>query len=66
MNGGLGWVLVGLGLTVLVVRRRTIAVGAVTGQALVLVGLAVRDAGNAWRPWPWPPGPWASRRSSSC
>jgi len=46
VNGGLGWVLVGLGLTVLVVRRRTIAVGAVTGQALVLVGLAVRDAGN--------------------
>ena len=46
MNGGLGWVLVGLGLTVLVVRRRTIAVGAVTGQALVLVGLAVRNAGD--------------------
>jgi len=46
VNGGLGWVLVGLGLTVLVVRRRTIAVGAVTGQALVLVGLAVRNAGD--------------------
>jgi hydrogenase-4 component E len=41
---GLSWVLLGLGLTVLVVRRRSVAVGVVTLQSLVLAGLAVADA----------------------
>lgn len=46
MNGGLVWVLVGLGLVVLVIRRPAVAVSAVTVQALLLVGLAVRHAGD--------------------
>jgi hydrogenase-4 component E len=46
VNGGLVWVLVGLGLVVLVVRRPAVAVSAVTVQALLLVGLAVRHAGD--------------------
>jgi hydrogenase-4 component E len=44
MTTGLSWVLLGLGLTVLVVRRRSVAVGVVTLQSLVLAGLAVIDA----------------------
>ena len=38
------WLLVALGLVVVVVRQRTIAVAAVTLQALVLVGLALDRA----------------------
>jgi hydrogenase-4 membrane subunit HyfE len=44
MNGGLAWVLVGLGLAVIAVRRRSLAVGLVTVQALVLAGLAFDTA----------------------
>jgi len=40
MNGGLVWLLVALGLAVVVVRRRSLAVGLVTVQALVLAGAA--------------------------
>jgi hydrogenase-4 component E len=42
MNGALVWLLVGLGLAVVVVRRRSFAVGLVTVQALVLAGAAAR------------------------
>jgi hydrogenase-4 component E len=38
------WALVALGLAVVVVRQRSIAVGLVTVQALVLVGVALDDA----------------------
>ncbi len=38
------WSLVALGLAVVVVRQRSIAVGLVTVQALVLVGVALNDA----------------------
>jgi hydrogenase-4 membrane subunit HyfE len=41
MSGALVWLLVALGLCVVVVRRRTIAVGLVTAQALVLAVAAV-------------------------
>lgn len=44
MSGTLAWGLVALGLGVLVVRRRSVAVGLVTVQALVLVGVALADA----------------------
>jgi hydrogenase-4 membrane subunit HyfE len=44
MNAGLAWVLVGLGLAVVMAHRRTLAVGIVTGQALVLVGSALAHA----------------------
>jgi hydrogenase-4 membrane subunit HyfE len=44
VSGALAWTLVGLGLSVIVVRRRSIAVALVTTQALVLVGLALHDA----------------------
>jgi hydrogenase-4 membrane subunit HyfE len=44
MSGGLTWVLVGLGLPVLIFGRRSLAVGAVTIQALVLVWFAVSRA----------------------
>jgi len=47
VSSALGWVLVGLGLAVLLVRRRSVAVSAVTVQALVLVALAVHAAGGA-------------------
>ncbi len=40
MSGGLVWLLVALGLAVVVVRRRSLAVGLVTVQALVLAGAA--------------------------
>lgn len=43
---GLTWVLVATALPVLVLQRRSLAVGAVTAQALVLVGLAVSRAGT--------------------
>ena len=38
------WALVALGLAVLVVRRRSLAVALVTAQALILVGFALREA----------------------
>jgi hydrogenase-4 membrane subunit HyfE len=44
LSGVLAWSLVGLGVAVLVVRRRSIAVGLVTAQALLLAGYALRDA----------------------
>jgi hydrogenase-4 component E len=44
VSTGLTWVLLGLGLVVLVVRRRSVAVGTVTVQSLVLAALAFRDA----------------------
>ena len=44
MSGALLWMLVALGLTVVVVRRRSVAVALVTAQALVLVGFALYDA----------------------
>jgi hydrogenase-4 membrane subunit HyfE len=44
MSGGLIWMLVGLGLIAVVARQRSIAVGVVTVQALVLVVVALRDA----------------------
>lgn len=47
MSGVSLWMLVALGLSVVVVRRRSVAVALVTAQALVLAGLALRDAGGA-------------------
>jgi hydrogenase-4 membrane subunit HyfE len=44
VTGPLVWTLVGLGLVAVLVRRRSIAIGIVTVQALVLVGLALADA----------------------
>jgi hydrogenase-4 membrane subunit HyfE len=41
------WILVALGLAVLVVRRRSLAVALVTAQALVLVGFALAEAKTA-------------------
>jgi hydrogenase-4 membrane subunit HyfE len=38
------WVLVGLGFGVVIVRQRSLAVGLVTAQALVLVGIALDEA----------------------
>lgn len=47
MNGALVWLLVGLGLAVIVVRRRSLAVGFVTVQALVLAASAADTASGA-------------------
>ena len=49
MTGAFSWALVACGLGVVVIRRRSFAVGLVSVQALVLVGFAIRDArtGNA-------------------
>ena len=44
MSGLLAWTLVALGLAVIVVRRRSVAVSLVTAQALVLVGAALAKA----------------------
>jgi hydrogenase-4 membrane subunit HyfE len=44
MSGGLLWILVAIGLAVVVVRRRSVAVALVTAQALFLVGFALHDA----------------------
>jgi hydrogenase-4 component E len=44
VSGLLAWVLVGLGVPVLVVRRPSIAVGLVTAQALVLAGYTLHEA----------------------
>ncbi len=46
MSGGLVWLLVALGVGVVVVRRRSIAVALVTAQALVLTGFALDDAAD--------------------
>jgi hydrogenase-4 component E len=47
MSGGLLWMLVAIGLAVVVIRRRSVAVALVTAQALVLVGVALYDAERA-------------------
>ena len=47
MSGAVVWTLVALGLAVLVVRRRSLAVALVTAQALVLVGFALDEAEGA-------------------
>jgi hydrogenase-4 component E len=44
LSGVLAWALVGLGIAVLVVRRRSIGVGLVTAQALLLAGYALGHA----------------------
>jgi hydrogenase-4 membrane subunit HyfE len=46
VSGALAWTLVGLGLAVVVIRRRSVAVALITVQALVLVGYALHDAGT--------------------
>ena len=46
MTGATGWLLVGLALGLVVVRRRSIAVGLVTTQALVLAVMALQQAGT--------------------
>ena len=43
MSGLLLWSVVATGLAVVIVRRRSVAVGLVTAQALVLAGVAVAD-----------------------
>lgn len=47
MSGSLLWIVVGLGLLVVVVRRRSVAVGIVTVQALLLAAVALVDARDA-------------------
>jgi len=47
VSGGLLWILVAIGLAVVVIRRRSVAVALVTAQALVLVGFALYDAKDA-------------------
>ncbi|HEY7729842.1 MAG TPA: hypothetical protein VH950_02970 [Gaiellaceae bacterium] len=47
MSGALAWIVVSLGLVVVVVRRRSIAVGIVTVQALLLAAVALVDATDA-------------------
>jgi hydrogenase-4 component E len=44
VSGGVAWALVAAGLVVVVVRRRSLAVGLVSAQALVLAGVAFADA----------------------
>ena len=44
MTGVLAWIVVSLGLVVVVVRRRSVAVGIVTAQALLLAGVALDEA----------------------
>ena len=46
MSGTLAWVPVAVGLAVVVVRRRSVAVGLVTVQALLLAGVATAEAAN--------------------
>lgn len=46
MTGSLAWLLVFLALAVVFVRRRSVAVGLVTAQALVLAGIAFDQAGT--------------------
>jgi hydrogenase-4 membrane subunit HyfE len=47
VSGALIWLLVALGLGVVVVRRRSVAVGLVTVQALVLAVTAAHDSASA-------------------
>jgi hydrogenase-4 component E len=47
MSVELSWTLAGLGLAVLVIRRRSVAVGLVAAQSLILTGLAVANARQA-------------------
>ena len=47
MNGTLAWILVALGLGVVMVWRRSLAVGFLTVQALILVGVALGAATSA-------------------
>ena len=47
MSGGLVWTLVALGLAVVVVRRRSLAVALVTAQALALTAFALYDAADS-------------------
>ena len=47
MSGTLAWALVALGLAVVVVRRRSVAVGLVTAQALLLTAAAAGEAASA-------------------
>jgi hydrogenase-4 membrane subunit HyfE len=47
VSGALVWLLVGLGLAVVVVRRRSVAVGLVTVQALVLASAAMGSTDGA-------------------
>lgn len=47
MSGTLAWAVVALGLGVVVVRRRSIAVGLVTAQALLLAAVAFAEAASA-------------------
>jgi hydrogenase-4 membrane subunit HyfE len=44
VSGTLAWALVALGIAVDVVRRRSVAVGLVTAQALLLAGVATAEA----------------------
>ncbi|MGZ4183518.1 MAG: hypothetical protein ACXVUL_22880 [Solirubrobacteraceae bacterium] len=44
MSGTLAWLIVALGLAVISVRRRSVAVALLTTQALVLAGVAVTEA----------------------
>lgn len=46
MSGTIAWLLVGLGLLVVVVRRRSLAVALVTAQALVLAAVSLSDAAS--------------------
>jgi hydrogenase-4 component E len=47
MSAGLAWVLVCLGLPVVTLQRRTLALGAITAQALVLVVIALHGEHGA-------------------
>ncbi len=47
MTGLEAWLVVSLGLGVVVVRRRSVATGLVTAQALILAGLALDRAGTS-------------------
>lgn len=47
MSGGLSWTMVALGIGVVAFRRRSIAVGLVTAQALLLALEALRKASSA-------------------
>jgi hydrogenase-4 component E len=46
MSGALAWMLVALGLGVIGVRRRSVAVALLTIQALILAGVALHDAAD--------------------
>ncbi len=47
MSGAIAWALVALGIGVVVVRRRSVAVGLVTGQALLLAAVALAEGASA-------------------